>query len=124
MAATVKTNMRGSRFIRFRGPALPDLVESAFRVGEWAGCALATASTAFLLTYGLYWLISMYFGVYEATVAYLALVQFGAISLFVLFRLKQRPGLLLALGATEGIGILVIGRQDGAPPLDLHLVVN
>ena len=39
--------------------------------------------------------------------AYLALVEFSALSFFVLFRLEQRAGLLLALGATEGIGILV-----------------
>jgi len=87
--------------------ALRRLVERGFRLGEWAASALATVSTAFFLTYGLYWLISMYFGVYEATVAYLALVEFSALSFFVLFRLEQRAGLLLALGATEGIGILV-----------------
>ena len=57
--------------------ALRRLVERGFRLGEWAGSALATASTAFFLTYGLYWLVSMYFGVYEATVAYLALAEFS-----------------------------------------------
>jgi len=57
--------------------ALRRLAERGFRLGEWAGSALATASTAFFLTYGLYWLVSMYFGVYEATVAYLALAEFS-----------------------------------------------
>src|SRR5207253_4618161 len=77
------------------------------------------ASSVFLLTYGLYWLISMYFGVYEATVAYLALVEFSAVSFFVLFRLERRTGLLLALGAAEGIGILV--RPTGVLYLALFL---
>ena len=99
--------------------ALRRLVERAFRLGEWAGSALATASSVFLLTYGLYWLISMYFGVYEATVAYLALVEFSAVSFFVLFRLERRTGLLLALGAAEGIGILV--RPTGVLYLALFL---
>jgi len=99
--------------------ALRSLVESAFRVGDWAGSALATALTTFLLTFGLYWLISMYFGVYEATVSYLALVQFCAISFFVLFRRQRRTALVVALGATEGIGILV--RSTGVLYFGLFL---
>ncbi|HYR46524.1 MAG TPA: hypothetical protein VER78_05920 [Thermoanaerobaculia bacterium] len=99
--------------------ALRSLLERAFGLGEGAGSALATTSTAFLLTYGLYWLVSMYFGVYEATVAYLALVEFSALSFFVLFHLERRAGLLLALGATEGIGILV--RPTGVLYVGLFL---
>ena len=30
----------------------------------------------------------------------------------------------MTIGPAEGIGIFVIGGQDGAPPLDLHLVVK
>ncbi len=30
----------------------------------------------------------------------------------------------LTIGPAEGIGLVVIGRQDGAPALDLHLVVK
>jgi hypothetical protein len=30
----------------------------------------------------------------------------------------------MTIGPAEGIGLIVIGRQDGAPPLDLHLVVK
>jgi hypothetical protein len=30
----------------------------------------------------------------------------------------------MTIGPAEGIGLFVIGRQDGAPPLDLHLVLN
>ncbi len=30
----------------------------------------------------------------------------------------------MTIGPAEGIGIIVIGRQDGAPALDLHLVVK
>jgi hypothetical protein len=30
----------------------------------------------------------------------------------------------MTIGPAEGIGLIVIGKQDGAPPLDLHLVVN
>lgn len=30
----------------------------------------------------------------------------------------------LTIGPAEGIGIIVIGRQDGAPAVDLHLVVK
>jgi hypothetical protein len=30
----------------------------------------------------------------------------------------------MTIGPAEGIGVLIIGRQDGAPELDLHLVVN
>ena len=30
----------------------------------------------------------------------------------------------MTIGPAEGIGLVVIGRQDGAPALDLHLVVK
>ena len=30
----------------------------------------------------------------------------------------------LTIGPAEGTGLLVIGRQDGAPVVDLHLVLN
>lgn len=30
----------------------------------------------------------------------------------------------MTIGPAEGIGLIVIGRQDGAPAVDLHLVVN
>ncbi len=30
----------------------------------------------------------------------------------------------MTIGPAEGIGMVIIGRQDGAPPLDLHLVVK
>lgn len=30
----------------------------------------------------------------------------------------------MTIGPAEGIGLIIIGRQDGAPPLDLHLVVK
>jgi len=30
----------------------------------------------------------------------------------------------MTIGPAEGIGMIVIGRQDGAPALDLHLVVK
>ena len=30
----------------------------------------------------------------------------------------------MTIGPAEGIGILIIGRQDGAPAFDLHLVLN
>ena len=30
----------------------------------------------------------------------------------------------ITIGPAEGIGMIVIGKQDGAPPVDLHLVVK
>ena len=30
----------------------------------------------------------------------------------------------MTIGPAEGIGMIVIGRQDGAPAIDLHLVVK
>ena len=30
----------------------------------------------------------------------------------------------MTIGPAEGIGLLVIGHQDGAPPLDIHLVID
>lgn len=30
----------------------------------------------------------------------------------------------LTLGPAEGAALLVVGRQDGAPPLDLHIVLK
>ena len=30
----------------------------------------------------------------------------------------------MTIGPAEGIGLIVIGRQDGAPAVDLHLVLN
>ena len=30
----------------------------------------------------------------------------------------------LTIGPAEGIGLIIIGHQDGAPPVDLHLVVK
>ena len=30
----------------------------------------------------------------------------------------------MTIGPAEGIGLIIIGRQDGAPPLDLHLVIK
>lgn len=30
----------------------------------------------------------------------------------------------MTIGPAEGIGVIIIGRQDGAPALDLHLVVK
>ena len=30
----------------------------------------------------------------------------------------------MTIGPAEGAAVIIIGRQDGAPPLDLHLVVD
>jgi hypothetical protein len=30
----------------------------------------------------------------------------------------------MTIGPAEGIGVIIIGRQDGAPALDLHLVIK
>ena len=30
----------------------------------------------------------------------------------------------MTIGPAEGAAIVILGKQDGAPPLDLHLVVN
>jgi hypothetical protein len=30
----------------------------------------------------------------------------------------------MTIGPAEGAGLIIIGKQDGAPPLDLHLVIN
>jgi hypothetical protein len=30
----------------------------------------------------------------------------------------------MTIGPAEGIGLIIIGRQDGAPALDLHLVIK
>lgn len=30
----------------------------------------------------------------------------------------------MTIGPAEGAGMIVIGRQDGAPPVDLHIVVK
>ena len=30
----------------------------------------------------------------------------------------------MTIGPAEGTALVIVGKQDGAPPLDLHLVVN
>jgi hypothetical protein len=30
----------------------------------------------------------------------------------------------MTIGPAEGAGLVIVGKQDGAPPLDLHLVVK
>ncbi|MGE4231828.1 MAG: hypothetical protein AB7F43_00725 [Bacteriovoracia bacterium] len=62
-------------------------------------------------TFTIYWLCSLFFRTYEATVAYFVLVQLAALSFYILYKIENKALYLVLMISLASFGILV--RQTG-----------
>lgn len=81
----------------------------------------ATGISVFFLSFSLYWLISLYFGVYEETVSYFILSQIVALSFYLQFRCTRDTRWLYWIGFALGLGGLI--RATGWVYLGIWSVV-
>jgi hypothetical protein len=77
---------------------------------------LSWSATLFVLTYGLYALLSYRFLVYEETLAYFVVAQLYATSLYIRFLESKRTGWLCSVALVAGVGLLI-------RPTGLHFLV-
>lgn len=90
--------------------SLSALVGVRYRVSpSLRACSAATCLSLFLVTFGLLWLVSVRFAVWEETISYLIVSQLAVLGCYIHYRLGGNSRWVWAAGFLAGLGVLIRG---------------